>query len=56
MLTISINKLMFGDIMDDKDVKEAALKQAQEAYGMFISFMKWVAYIFIVLVIRTIKI
>ena len=37
--------------MDDKDVKEAALKQAQEAYGMFLSFMKWVAYIFIVLVI-----
>ena len=32
--------------MDDKDVKEAALKQAQEAYGMFLSFMKWVAYIF----------
>ena len=37
--------------MDDKDVKETALKQAQEAYGMFLSFMKWVAYIFIVLVI-----
>ena len=37
--------------MDDKDVKDAALKQAQEAYGMFLSFMKWVAYIFIVLVI-----
>ena len=37
--------------MDDKDVKEAALKQAQEAYGMFLSFMKWVAYVFIVMVI-----
>ena len=37
--------------MDDKDVKEAALKQAQEAYGMFLSFMKWAAYIFIFLLI-----
>ena len=37
--------------MDEKDVKGAALKQAQEAYGMFLSFMKWVAYIFIILVI-----
>ena len=44
-------KAILGDIMDDKDVKEAALKQAQQAYGMFLSFMKWVAYIFIVLVI-----
>ena len=44
-------KAMLGDIMDDKDVKEAALKQAQEAYGMFLSFMKWVAIIFIILVI-----
>ena len=42
---------IFGDIMDDKDVKEVALKQAQEAYRMFLSFMKWVAYIFIVLII-----
>ena len=44
----SKKKSFLGDIMDDKDVKEAALKQAQEAYGMFLSFMKWVAYIFIV--------
>ena len=50
-LLFTDKKAMLGDIMDDKDVKEAALKQAQEAYGMFLSFMKWVAYIFIVLVI-----
>ncbi len=37
--------------MDDKEVKDAALKQAEEAYRMFLSFMKWIAYIFIVLVI-----
>ena len=50
-LVTTHKKAMLGDIMDDKDVKEAALKQAQEAYGMFLSFMKWFAYIFIVLVI-----
>ena len=37
--------------MEDDNVKETALKQAQEAYGMFLSFMKWTAYIFIGLVI-----
>ena len=37
--------------MNDDDVKETALKQAEEAYGMFLSFMKWVGYIFIGLVI-----
>ena len=33
--------------MEKDNVKDAALKQAQEAYGMFLSFMKWVAYFFI---------
>ena len=37
--------------MDDNEVKEAALKQAQEAYGMFLGFIKWLAYITIILVI-----
>ena len=37
--------------MEDDNVKDAALKQAQKAYGMFLSFMKWTAYIFIGLVI-----
>lgn len=37
--------------MDDNKVKEDALKQAQEAYGMFLGFMKWVAYITVILVI-----
>ena len=37
--------------MEDDNVKDAALKQAREAYGMFLSFMKWTAYIFIGLVI-----
>ena len=41
----------FGEIMEDDNVKDAALKQAQEAYGMFLGFMKWTAYIFIGLVI-----
>ena len=37
--------------MEDDKVKDAALKQAQEAYGMFLGFLKWTAYIFIGLVI-----
>ena len=37
--------------MDDNEVKEAALKQAQEAYGLFLGFIKWLAYITIILVI-----
>ena len=37
--------------MEEDNVKDVALKQAQEAYGMFLSFMKWVAYIFIIAVI-----
>ena len=37
--------------MEEDNVKEAALKQAQVAYGMFLSFMKWLAYITIILII-----
>ena len=37
--------------MDDNEVKEAALKQAQEAYGLFLGFIKWLAYITVILVI-----
>ena len=37
--------------MEEDNVKEAALKQAQDAYGMFLSFMKWLAYITIILII-----
>ena len=37
--------------MEDDKVKEDALKQAKEAYGMFLGLMKWTAYIFIGLVI-----
>ena len=48
---LSYKNICFGEIMEDDNVKDAALKQAQEAYGLFLSFMKWVAYIFIGLVI-----
>ena len=36
--------------MEDDKVKEDALKQAKEAYGMFLD-LKWTAYIFVGLVI-----
>ena len=37
--------------MEDDKVKDTALKQAQEAYGMFLSLIKWTIYIVIGLVI-----
>ena len=33
------------------DVKQQALKQAQQAYGLFIWFVKWFSYIMITLII-----
>ena len=37
--------------MDDDKVKEEALKQAQEAYVLFILFIKWFSYVMIGLII-----
>ena len=37
--------------MNDDDVKQQALKQAQEAYVIFILFLKWFSYIMIFLII-----
>ena len=36
---------------DDDDVKEQALKQAQDAYVLFIWFIKWFSYVMIFLII-----
>ena len=36
--------------MSDDDVKEQALKQAQEAYGLFIWFVKWFSYVMIFMI------
>jgi hypothetical protein len=37
--------------MDDDDVKQQALEQAQQAYGLFIWFVKWFSYIMITLIV-----
>ena len=37
--------------MSDDDVKQQALEQAQQAYGLFIWFVKWFSYIMITLII-----
>ena len=36
--------------MSDDDVKEQALKQSQEAYGLFIWFVKWFSYVMIFMI------
>ena len=36
--------------MSDDDVKEQALQQAQEAYGLFIWFVKWFSYVMIFMI------
>ena len=33
--------------MNDDDVKQQALEQAQQAYGLFIWFVKWFRYVMI---------
>ena len=33
--------------MSDDDVKQQALEQAQQAYGLFIWFVKWFSYVMI---------
>ena len=37
--------------MSDDDVKQQALEQAQQAYGLFIWFVKWFSYVMITLII-----
>ena len=37
--------------MDEDDVKQQALEQAQQAYGLFIWFVKWFSYVMITLII-----
>ena len=37
--------------MDDDDVKQQALEQAQQAYGLFIWVVKWFSYIMITLIV-----
>ena len=37
--------------MNDEDVKQQALEQAQQAYGLFIWFVKWFSYVMIALII-----
>ena len=39
------------DLLDDDDVKQQALEQAQQAYGLFIWFVKWFSYIMITLIV-----
>ena len=36
--------------MSDDSVKEEALKQAQQAYGLFIWFVKWFSYVMIFMI------
>ena len=35
---------------DDDDVKQQALEQAQQAYGLFIWFVKWFSYVMIFMI------
>jgi len=37
--------------MDVDDVKQQAMEQAQQAYGLFIWFVKWFSYIMITLIV-----
>ena len=34
-----------------KDVKQEALEQAQQAYGLFIWFVKWFSYVMIFMIV-----
>ena len=36
--------------MNDDDVKQQALEQAQQAYGLFIWFVKWFSYVMIFMI------
>ena len=36
--------------MSDDDVKQQALEQAQQAYGLFIWFVKWFSYVMIFMI------
>ena len=36
--------------MSDEDVKQQALEQAQQAYGLFIWFVKWFSYVMIFMI------
>ena len=37
--------------MSDDDVKQQALEQAQQAYGLFIWFVKWFSYVMIFMIV-----
>ena len=37
--------------MSNDDVKQQALEQAQQAYGLFIWFVKWFSYIMIFMIV-----
>ena len=37
--------------MDNDDVKQQALEQAQQAYGLFIWFVKWFSYVMIFMIV-----
>ena len=36
---------------NDDDVKQQALEQAQQAYGLFIWFVKWFSYVMIFMIV-----
>ena len=38
------------NVMSDDDVKQQALEQAQQAYGLFIWFVKWFSYVMIFMI------
>ena len=38
--------------MSDDDVKQQALEQAQQAYGLFTWFVKWFSYVMIFMVTK----
>ena len=48
----SINYINVGVFkMNDDDVKQQALEQAQQAYGLFIWFVKWFSYVMIFMIV-----
>ena len=38
-------------VNDNDDVKQQALEQAQQAYGLFIWFVKWFSYVMIFMIV-----